>query len=58
MVYGEEAMEHLRKIGTVVYLQVPFRVIDKRLSDIKGRGVVLKSGQTLEELFQYYWNRS
>ena len=44
-------MEHLREIGTVVYLQVPFGVIRKRLSDIKGRGVVLKDGQTLEDLF-------
>lgn len=51
VVYGKEAMEHLREIGTVVYLQVPFGVIDRRLSDIKGRGVVLKDGQTLEELF-------
>ena len=51
VVYGKEAMEHLREIGTVVYLQVPFGVINQRLSNIKGRGVVLKKGQTLEELF-------
>ena len=51
VVYGKEAMEHLKKIGTVVYLQVPFRVLEKRLSDIKGRGVVLKEGQTLYDLY-------
>ena len=51
VVYGKEAMEHLREIGTVVYLQVSFGVINQRLSNIKGRGVVLKKGQTLEELF-------
>lgn len=51
VVYGEEAMRHLKEIGTVVYLQVPFAVIEKRLSDIKGRGVVLKDGQTLHDLY-------
>ena len=51
VVYGQEAMEHLKEIGTVVYLEVPFSVLEKRLSDIKGRGVVLKDGQTLYDLF-------
>ena len=51
VVYGQEAMEHLREIGTVVYLEVPYAIIEKRLSDIKGRGVVLKDGQTLYDLF-------
>lgn len=52
VVYGKEAMEHLKSIGTVVYLQLPFDELDKRLHDIKGRGVVLKDGQTLEDLFE------
>lgn len=51
VVYGKEAMEHLKEIGTVVYLQVPFERLEKRLSDIKGRGVVLREGQTLYDLF-------
>lgn len=51
VVYGQEAMEHLKEIGTVVYLKVPFSVLEQRLSDIKGRGVVLKDGQTLHDLF-------
>ena len=51
MVYGKEAMEHLKEIGTVVYLKVPYETIEKRLSDIKGRGVVLKHGQTLYDLY-------
>ena len=44
-------MEHLKEIGTVVYLEVPFSILEQRLSDIKGRGVVLKDGQTLHDLF-------
>lgn len=51
VVYGKEAMEHLKEIGTVVYLEVPFERLEKRLTDIKGRGVVLKDGQTLLDLF-------
>ncbi len=52
VVYGKEAMEHLKEIGTIVYLSLPFDEIDKRLSDIKGRGVVLKMGQTLKDLYE------
>lgn len=51
VIYGQEAMEHLKEIGTVVYLEVPFSILEKRLSDIKGRGVVLKEGQTLYDLY-------
>lgn len=51
VIYGQEAMEHLKEIGTVVYLEVPFSILEKRLSDIKGRGVVQKEGQTLYDLF-------
>lgn len=52
VVYGKEAMDHLKEIGTVVYLRVPFEIIDKRLSDIKGRGVVLREGQTLHDIYE------
>ena len=51
VVYGKEAMEHLRQIGTVIYLKLDYADIDRRLSDIKGRGVVLKDGQTLKDLY-------
>lgn len=52
VVYGAEAMEHLKKDGIVVYLSLPLAHLKKRLSDIRGRGVVLKEGQTLEELYE------
>ncbi len=31
VVYGEEAMEHLKSIGTVVYINVPYEDLQKRL---------------------------
>ena len=52
VIYGQEAMEHLKEIGTVVYLRVSYAILEKRLADIKGRGVVLKEGQTLETLYE------
>ena len=52
VVYGQEAMEHLKERGAIVYLEVSYPIIEKRLSDIKGRGVVLKEGQTLYDLYQ------
>lgn len=51
VVYCKNAMEHYKKIGTVVYLQVSFETINKRLKNAKGRGVVLKEGQTLKDLY-------
>ena len=51
VVYGKKAMEHLKQIGTIVYLKVPYDTLVKRLEDIKGRGVVLKEGQTLKALY-------
>lgn len=51
VIYGEEAMEHLKEIGTVIYLKASYEEINSRLGDLKGRGVVLKEGQTLKDLY-------
>lgn len=51
VVYGKEAMENLSRIGTVIYLQLDYEPLSKRLGDLKGRGVVLREGQTLQNLF-------
>lgn len=52
VVYGKEAMEHLKSIGVVVYLKQNLWHLEKRLRNIKGRGVVLKPGQTLADLYE------
>lgn len=51
VVYGREAMQHLKKIGTVVYLKLSCSTIAERLGDLKQRGVTLREGQTLEQLY-------
>ncbi len=50
-VYGQEAMRHLHAISTIVYLETEFPVIRQRLADIRGRGVVLREGQRLADLY-------
>lgn len=52
VIYGQEAMEHLREIGTVVYIKLSYETIAKRLGDIKQRGVVFREGQTLLDLYE------
>ena len=50
-VYGEAAMKHFKEIGTVVYLKSDYETIDERLGDLKTRGVAMKEGQTLKDLY-------
>ena len=52
VIYCKEAMEHFKEIGTIVYLKVSFETINRRISNAKNRGVVLKEGQTLKDLYE------
>lgn len=51
VIYGPKAMEHLKEIGTVVYLKIGYEDLEKRLGNLKDRGVVLKDGMTLRDLY-------
>ena len=51
VIFGKEAMENLKKLGTVVYLQVGEKEIEKRLSNIKTRGIVMEAGETVEKIY-------
>ena len=51
VIYGREAMEHLKGVGTVVYLKLGLESIKERLGDFKERGVAVREGQSLEELY-------
>lgn len=52
VVYCEKAMKHLGDIGTIVYLKLSYDTICNRLGNIRRRGVVLKEGQTLKDLYE------
>lgn len=51
-VYGKEAMEHFKQIGKVIYLKLPYEELKERLGDLHERGVVLKEGFTLLDLYE------
>lgn len=51
IVYRDEAMRHLRRLGTVVYLQVAEAEIEQRIGDLRARGVVIAPGQTVLDLY-------
>ena len=51
VVYCENAMKHYKEIGKVLYLKASYETISRRLRNAKKRGVVLREGQTLEDLY-------
>ena len=51
VIYGEKAMEHLKSIGKVVYLKVSYESLEKRLGNLLQRGVAIRSGNTLLDLY-------
>lgn len=51
VVYCREAMEHYKEIGVVVYLKASYETIKRRIHSARNRGVVLKEGQTLRDLY-------
>lgn len=51
VVYGERAMAHLREISTLVYLKLPYEEVSRRLGDLTDRGVAVKEGMTLRDIY-------
>ena len=51
VVYCEEAMRHYKDIGTIVYLKASYQTIKRRIRNPKKRGVVLREGQSLRDLY-------
>jgi len=52
VIYGKRAMEHLRSIGTVVYIRLPYAEIESRLGDLTERGVSVQDNQSLRDLYE------
>lgn len=49
--YCTQGLEHLREISTIVYLKLDYPKLKRRLGNLTARGVVLKTGQTLRDLY-------
>ena len=50
--YGKRAMEHLRETSLVIFLDVPFSEVEKRIGDPVKRGVAIPEGFTLKDLYE------
>ena len=51
-IYYPKCIEHFKSLGKIVYLSCTFETIKFRLGDYSKRGVVLREGQTLYDLYQ------
>ncbi len=51
VVFGADAMDNLRSLGKVVYLRVPLDELEKRVNNFETRGILMKSGQTLKDIY-------
>ena len=51
VVLCEEAINHLKKSGLVVFLNVPVETLKSRIK-INSRGIVMKPGETLEDVWR------
>ncbi len=49
--YGQEAMEHLRELGTVVFIDISFEEMMSRLGDLTARGVAIRDGLTIRDVY-------
>ena len=51
-VYSRKAMEWLKKHGRVYYLSLPTDELSRRLNNIRTRGIAMRPGDTLEDVFR------
>jgi shikimate kinase len=52
VVFSEKAMDHLKKDGVVIWLDISFEEMVRRLSNITTRGIVLGAGQDLSDMYE------
>ena len=52
VIFRDEAMQKLHKNGKIVYLDVSLQTVLERLNNIQTRGVAVKKGETIEDLYK------
>lgn len=52
MVLSDSAMEHLKSIGTVVFIDVPLGEIRRRVTNITTRGIAFHRHETLDDVYR------
>lgn len=53
-IYRDHAMEHLKQLGQVIYLKQHYKVIERRIRNIKTRGIAMGPNKTIKDV---YWER-
>jgi shikimate kinase len=51
-VYSQAGMARLKDSATIIFLDVPLRELEKRISNFDSRGIARKPDQSLESLFE------
>ncbi|MBP3963810.1 shikimate kinase [Paenibacillus lignilyticus] len=51
VIYSEKAMTALKQHGQVIYLHVSYEEIEKRLTNETTRGIVIKKGYSLKDVY-------
>lgn len=51
-VYSRTAMLHLKEHGLIYYLSLPTEEVEKRLYNIKSRGIAMRKTDTIEDVFR------
>ncbi len=51
VVYREDAIEHLKKNGKIIFLDVPLEEIKKRLNNISTRGIAAQKNNTIDDIY-------
>ncbi len=51
-VYSDRAMKQLKNDALVAYLKVDKKELNRRLKDVKGRGVVLRDGESIDDMYE------
>lgn len=52
-VLDDAAAKHLKTLGPVIYLEVPKEELFPRLTNLSTRGIAMKPGETMEDVFAY-----
>ncbi|GGA04044.1 shikimate kinase [Paenibacillus marchantiophytorum] len=52
VIYSEKAMNVLKQSGQIIYLHVPYEEIKRRLVNITTRGIVIKKGNSLKDVYE------
>jgi len=51
VVFSNRSMQHLKQDGIIVYLQISYEEMEKRLKNIMTRGIILSPGETLYQMY-------